>query len=163
MRPTFVQAARGSALLITLISLAVLGVLVLGAIQFTGTNRLAAVSKMRGDRVSACADTARRYLLSRLRVYGLDPTSLTLEQTLMDDAVAQRRSTMTTTHYNEPNAQATVVAVSASSVSSARGQARDLANRLVSPTMGGAYYRVVVMCKEENRASELEFLFRYGL
>lgn len=163
MHPNLAPAARGSALLVTLIAMAVLGVLVVGAIQFTGTNRAAAIAKMRGDRVSACAETARRYLLSKLRVYGVDVTSLTLEQTLMDDAVASRRSTMTTTHYSEPNAQATVVAVSASSVSSSRGQARDLANRLVKPTLGGAYYRVVVMCKEENRSSELEFLFRYGL
>lgn len=163
MPPRPAPAARGSALLITLIAMSVLGVLVVGAIRFTGTNRAAAVAKMRGDRVAACAETARRYLLSRLRVYGVDVTSLTLEQTLMDDEVAARRSTMTTTHYDEPNAQATVVAVAASSVSSSRGQARDLANRLVQPTLGGAYYRVVVMCKEEHRSSELEFLFRYGL
>ncbi|MBF5042815.1 hypothetical protein FGE12_10460 [Aggregicoccus sp. 17bor-14] len=163
MRPNLAPAVRGSALLLTLVALAVLGVLVVGAIQFTGTNRMAAVSKMRGDRVSACAETARRYLLAKLRLYNLDPTSLRLEQTLMDDAVASRRSVMTTTHYGDPNGQATVVAVSASSVSSSRGQARDLANRLVPPTMGGAYYRVVVMCKEEGRSSELEFLFRYGL
>lgn len=163
MRTTPAAAARGSALLITLIAMGVLGVLVVGALRFTGTNRAAAVAKMRGDRVSACAETARRYLLSRLRVYGVDVSGLTLEQTLMDDAVASRRSTMTTTHYDEPNAQATVVAVSASSVSSSRGQARDLSNRLVKPTLGGAYYRVVVMCKEQSRSSELEFLFRYGL
>ncbi|HET9451110.1 MAG TPA: hypothetical protein VFO83_09525, partial [Aggregicoccus sp.] len=87
MRTTPAAAARGSALLITLIAMGVLGVLVVGALQFTGTNRAAAVAKMRGDRVSACAETARRYLLSRLRVYGVDVSGLTLEQTLMDDAV----------------------------------------------------------------------------
>lgn len=159
------RGARGNALLITLIALAVLMLMTVGAIEFTGINRRAAVSQLSGDRISSCAETARRYLISRLTVLQ-KPSELKLEeQTLFDDPNAADRSKMMTAHYADDIAQATVVAVGSESFSAARQQSAELANNLPSDTTrNGGYFRVVVKCKESaNREAELEFLFRYGL
>ena len=159
------RGARGNALLITLIALAVLMLMTVGAIdEFTGINRRAAVSQLSGDRMAACAETARRYLISRLNVFQL-PRNLKLDQTLLDDPIAADRSKMMTAHYADDIAGATVVAVSSETFSAARQQSSELANNLpTDTTRNGGYFRVVVKCKESvNREAELEFLFRYGL
>lgn len=158
------RGVRGNALLITLIALAVLMLMTVGAIEFTGINRRAAVSQLSGDRMAACAETARRYLISRLNVFQL-PRNLKLDQTLLDDPIAADRSKMMTAHYADDIAGATVVAVASESFSAARQQSSELANNLpTDTTRNGGYFRVVVKCKESvNREAELEFLFRYGL
>jgi hypothetical protein len=166
---------RGNALLVTMIALAVLLVLSVGAIRFTGTNREAAAAKTRGDQVSACAQTARKYLLSRMRVYGNQATQVKLvSETLLDDATATKRSVIDTAHYGKvqsptgSTADSTAV-VEASAFAAASRQVRDLANTSpTSGTLGGQYYRVVVKCAEPGNAgtmreSEVEFLFRYGI
>jgi hypothetical protein len=163
------RAARhGSALLMTLIALLILTVLVLGAIEFTGRNQSAAVAKGRGERMEACAQTARRYLLSRLSAANLSVPigELRLEQTLMDEVAASERSVMRTGHYGTTAAVPTAAQLPATAVSSSSRQVRDLANTAPTSTLlGASYYRVVMMCEEPGtgRASEVEFVFRYGL
>src|SRR5437588_258764 len=100
--------------MVTMIALAVLMVLVVGAIRFTGTNREAAVSKLKGDRMGACAETARRYLLSRLSLYGvsvsdikLDPTAGTTWAKLPDDPTASKQSLIGPGHYGQDLTAAT--------------------------------------------------------
>ncbi|GHG68994.1 hypothetical protein [Comamonas sp. JC664] len=158
---------RGSALAITLIALTVLLMLVVGAITFTGRNQSAAVSKMRGDRVEACAETARRHLLSRLKVFGagaIPVTSINLEQVLMDDEVVADRSTMRTAHVGDTASAPTAAVLASSSFSSGKDQVSDAANTLREGTTGGSYYRVVVMCGEPGgRQAETEFVFRFGI
>lgn len=156
--------ARGSALLLTLIALAVLLLLTLGAIEFTGINRRAAASQLSSERISSCAETARRYLLSRLSVFQL-PGTIQLDKQLLDDANPTDRSRMMTAHYNAPDDSATVVAVGAESFSASRNQGIELGNTLPNDTTrSGGYFRVVVLCREfGSREAELEFLFRYGL
>lgn len=159
------RAARGSALLLTLIALAVLLLLTIGAIEFTGINRRAAASQLNAERINGCAETARRYLLSRLSVFQL-PRDIQLDQVLLDDANAADRSRMMTAHYTDTAASATVVAVGSESFSAARNQGIELGNTLPNDTTrSGGYFRVVVKCGEPNttRESEIEFLFRYGL
>lgn len=158
------RAPRGNALMLTLIAIAVLMVLVGGAIQFTNNNRAATAEKLRGDRVGACADAARRHLLSRLRLFRATSVQI-LDTTLIDDPDPDARSQMMTGHYGTA-AESTVVSVSSVSMGEATKQARDIANTVsdASGTLGGKYYRVVVKCQESTgRESEVEFLFRYGL
>ncbi|MBZ4414921.1 hypothetical protein [Myxococcus sp. RHSTA-1-4] len=159
---------RGSALVITLIALAVLLLMVVGTITFTGRNRTAAVANIRNERVEACAETARRYLLSRMQVYGAFAApiqDLKLEQVLMDDAEPADRSTMRTGHFGANPADAGTTAVlSSSSFGSAKEQVSDAANTLREGMGGGGYYRVVVMCDEPSgRQAETEFVFRFGI
>lgn len=159
-------ARRGGAMLVTMIALVVLMVLVLGAISFTGRNREAATSKARGDQLVACAETARRYVLAQLAQNNVQVTSLTLTQVLTDDPVVARQSVLTTGHYPDLTAQPTAVLVPSRNFGAAERQARELSNSAPdSTTLGGSYYRVVVKCTEPSsgRASEVEFVFRFGL
>lgn len=160
----------GNVLLVTVVSLAVLLLLVTAVIKATGSSNEMARAKIAGDRTQACADAARRILLSRLASQGVQVTSLQLSQSLPDAADPADRTRVLTGHYvDEPGAaiapEATIVAISAASMASSRRQARDLANALPSsPVLGGQYYRVVVKCRQsDRREAELEFVFRHGI
>ena len=156
---------RGSALLVAMIALAVLMVLVVGAIQFTSTNQQASIAKVQGDRVGACAETARRYLLSRLRTASIPVTSLTLDEQAKDAVAPADRTRMMTAHFGDTAAKPTIQVVSSSDFGAAQKQVRDLANAApTSASLGGQYYRVVMVCNEQGgRAAETEFVFRHGL
>lgn len=162
---------RGNALITTLIAVAVLMILVVGAIQFTNSNREASAEKLRGDRVGACADAARRHLLARLKLLGSLNELTEFNVTLIDDPDAAARSTMVAKHYSSDTSTGTVnnptvVSVSSVAMGAANKQARDMSNITTGSngTLGGGYYRVVLKCKESSsRESEVEFLFRYGL
>jgi hypothetical protein len=153
--------------MMTLIAIAVLMALVGGAIQFTNYNREATAEKLRGDRVNACADAARRHLLSRLRLFRATTSLQILDTKLIDDPDPKARSQLRTGHYGGTEAEPTVVSVSPALMGAANRQARDIANVAASGggTLGGQYYRVIVKCQEatSGRESEVEFLFRYGL
>ena len=162
------RPARGNALLITVIALAVLMILVVGAIRFTATNRLSAGSKLNADRVAACADTARRALLAKLRVFGMPVKSLTLAtETIPDNPDPAKQSKIRTAHYGATAATATIVEVSSATMSGAASAVRGMSN--VAPgslSLGGQYFRVVVLCQEaapSTREAEMEFVFRYGI
>jgi hypothetical protein len=162
------RAPRGNALMLTIIALAVLMILVGGAIRFTNYNREATSEKLRGDRISACADAARRHMLSRLKLFSASTDFQLLDTQLIDDPDPDARTKMVTGHYGSSAAQVTVVSVNPVQMGAAGRQVRDIAN--TSPAgggfLGGQYYRVVVKCQESGnlgRESEVEFLFRYGL
>ncbi|PTL80274.1 hypothetical protein [Vitiosangium sp. GDMCC 1.1324] len=152
--------------MLTIIANLVLMVLVVGAIQFTTTNRQASTEKLRGDGISACTDVARRHLLSRLKLYGPSSIFQLMDTKLIDDPDPQARTSMMTGHYGSADAQPTVVLVSPEQMGASDRQVRDVVN--IAPAgggfLGGQYYRVVVKCQEgSGRESEVEFLFRYGL
>ncbi|QRN94842.1 hypothetical protein JRI60_37910 [Archangium violaceum] len=164
------RAPRGNALMLTVIAMAVLLLLVGGAIQFTNYNREASSEKLRGDRVGACADAARRHLLSRLKLFRATSELQILDTKLIDDPDPNARTRIMTGHYSasktDTTAQATVVGVDPVLMGASGRQVRDIANTVPASGgfMGGQYYRVVVKCKETSgRESEVEFLFRYGL
>ena len=94
---------RGNALLVAMIAMALLTMLVTGAIVFTGQNQRGASAKVSADEVNACADLARRYVFSRLKVFGNNvkaPSDLILEQVIIDDKDPTKRSTISTKHYD---------------------------------------------------------------
>ena len=161
------RVPRGNALLITVILVAVLMVLVVGAIRFTGTNRVSAGSKLSADRVAACADVARRTLLSKLRVFGVPIKGLVLNETIPDAVATGDRSTVMTAHYGASAPTATIVDINSGSMSASAASVRGMGN--VAPgslTLGGQYFRVVVKCAEaapSTREAEVEFVFRYGI
>jgi Tfp pilus assembly protein PilX len=160
------RAPRGNALMLTLVAIAVLMVLVVGAIQFTNSNREAAAERLRGERVGACADSARRHVLSRLKQFHIKELRI-LEARLIDASDPDARSQLVTGHYGSTDAEDTAVVIDSSTMGEATKQARDIANTVSDTgTLGGKYYRVVVKCQEpepSGRESEVEFLFRYGL
>jgi Tfp pilus assembly protein PilW len=156
---------RGNSLMITLIALAVLMLLVAAAIQFTGTNREASVAKARADEVQACATTARKLLLGKLRTFGVATGGLTLNTRIPDSPSSADDKLVRTAHIDAPGLEPVIVKLDSSVMGSSRYQARDVANTLASSTLGGEYYRVVVSCRHPstNAQSEVEFTFRHGL
>lgn len=167
-------APRGNALIVVLVSVAILTLLVVAAIRFTGGNRDAAVMKNRSDQMASCSEVARRYLMAQLPVNPLSPTqneinpadtTVQFERILPDNDEAAKRSVIATGHVGTVARAATIVSIAPLSVGAARKQVRDISNSLGPSTLGGQYYRVVVRCIEpgSTRASELEFSFRYGI
>lgn len=161
---------RGNSLLMTLIALAVLMMLVAAAIQFTGTNREAAISKARADELQACATTGRKLLLSQLRTLG--PTlgggaaSLTLDTKLPDTQLTTTDKVLRSGHYDNTAVEPVIVKLDSKAMGASRNQVREMANTLPdSTTLGGSYFRVIVTCKNpsSNAQSEVEFTFRHGL
>lgn len=160
---------RGNALMVVMIALAVLLMLVVSAIEFTGTNNQAAIAKGRADEVQACATVARRVVLSRLKNIGgaapaIDPMSLVID-TRDSGVVLPDGDWALTGHLDDQIAQLTVVQLNASAMGTSRNAVREMANTLGPTTLGGQYYRVAVTChhKSTNNKSELEFTFRFGL
>src|SRR3954469_21464620 len=98
------SSRRGSALLVTLIALGVLMLLVVAAIQFTGTNREGAGSKLRSDELASCAESARRALMDSLNQPGLSLAGKTWTFPLLDQAAVSGRSTIATLHYTGSDA-----------------------------------------------------------
>jgi hypothetical protein len=145
---------RGSALLIAMVLIAVLGVVALALVR-RNTNEIDAVSAKRHyDKSVSCAEAGREMLLSQFRVFGLDPASLVLNTHVGDLNVS-------TGHYDHFGIR-TVVATSASNGSSVG--VTDAANRLGSP-LGGSSYRFTVVCADSagSHQSEVEYDVRFGL
>lgn len=163
MRPMFLHK-RGNALMMTLIALAVLMMIVAAAIQFTGTNREAAVSKARADEVQACATTARKLLLSKLRTLGVSPTDLSINQKFPDTQSTATDKEMRTAHVDNTGVEPVIMKLDSKVMGASRYTVSDVANRSTSG-LGGGYYRVVVTCRNpsSNAQSEVEFTFRHGL
>jgi Tfp pilus assembly protein PilW len=156
---------RGNALIMTLIALAVLMLVVAAAIQFTGTNREASANKARADEVQACATTARKLLLSKLRTFGVPTGGLTLNTVIPDTQSAATDKQVRTAHYDATAPQAVIVKLDSTVMGSSRYQVRDVSNTLAQTTLGGEYYRVVVTCRNptNDAQSEVEFTFRHGI
>jgi hypothetical protein len=160
-------SVRGNALLVALIAMALVTMLVAGAIVFTGQNQRSAVSKTTGNEVKACADLARRYIISRLKVYGQNAvpvTDIQLVQTVVDDVDTSKRSTISTKHYDGTVAGPTGALIPAQDVGGGADTVRDVANVIASTTLGGNYYGVVVLCEQPGgRQAEVEFVFKFGI
>lgn len=156
---------RGNALMMTLIALAVLLMLVAAAIQFTGTNREAAVAKSRADEMQACATVARRVLLSKLRSTGVSVGALTLNTQIPSSMNVAEQNRILSAHYDKNVPEPVIIKLKSESMGASRKQVREVANIIGPPTMGGSYFRVVVTCQHPTSGSqsELEFTFRHGL
>lgn len=181
------QAPRGNALVVSLIGLAVMLSIVAGAIQMTDQNRRAAAAKMRGDQLVGCADVARKHVLARLRRFGVDPSliqfgaattgqTITTPNLLPTSPDPQDMMRLSTGHIGaaaSSTGDATVVAVRAAAMGASKDQARDVANTIAEPTLGGRYYRAIVRCTDplegfandpsRAREVEVEFTFRHGI
>ena len=159
-------AQRGSSLIVALIAIGVLMVLVVAAIQFTGINREGAVAKLRSDELAACAESAKRMLISQLQDPTASLTGQAYEFELPDRPTNTERTKAYTGHYGEEDGGfGSITAMSGSSIAASSRLARDLSNAAPTQTsFGGIPYRVVMKCKDaRGRESEIEFVFRYGI
>lgn len=157
------RTQRGSALIVVVVALGVLMVLAVAGIIFTQRERGAAGAAAHAQLVSACAESARTYMLAHLRSVGVAPTNITLDSTLADDENPAARSRMLTGHYDQV-AVTSVDVVASGGFGASAGSARDITNLLSGDTtLGGRFYRMVVHCESRGKQHELEFVVRFGL
>lgn len=156
---------RGSAMLITLIALGVLLILVVGAISFSGSNRAAAAATSRGETVSACAQTARKYMLSQLKMASFEPQMVEFTEKIPDGPTAAEQSTIDTNHYGGTAGNPVkIIAVSSEYFGGSQDDVRDVANVITRRGSGSAFWKAVVRCEDpQGRESEVEFVFRRSL
>ena len=165
------QPDRGSALLAALIIIAVLALITVASFRLAGIGKTQAVRDSRKLTQTSCAEAARQYLLGRLRVFGLDPTTLQLDQIIPTDTGNREIYTGHARDFDggvfvgTPAVINSVQALPPQLVGNAGARARDISNVVVpSPTLGGRSYRVVVACTDPAAGDmELEFTFKYGL
>lgn len=154
-------APRGSALLAALIVIGVLALVTVATLELARLSKSDAVRDSRVLSQTSCVEAARQHVLGRLRVFGLDPTSIQLDQAVQVDTGSRQ---MRTGHLRGPSITS-VRALPPQLVGGSGARNRDLSNLIVpSPSLGGRFYRVVVACTDPAAGDmELEFTFRYGL
>ena len=154
----FLRRPRGSTLVVAITLAAVLTVVAAGLIHRGNTQMEAASARRHYDTSVACADGARELLLSQFRAFGVD-----LSQLRLDQKVGSRR--YASGHYDTFGVTS-VEPVDRTSIGASSDNAIDLSNRAVRIALGGAYYRITVVCsdsEDQDRQSEVEFLMRFGL
>ncbi|TMB08314.1 MAG: hypothetical protein E6J64_02220 [Deltaproteobacteria bacterium] len=153
------RSARGAALLIAMVLMAILAVVALALVRRTNNEMDAVGGKRNYDRSVSCAEAGRQMLLSQFRVFGMDPTSIVLN-------THAGNLNVYTGHYDQFAIQ-TVQAVSkgAGAGINGSGASMDQANRLSSSGLGGTVYRFNVVCADSSNdhQSEVEFEVRFGL
>lgn len=173
MKPSSLSSRRGSVLLLVVVLLAVVTVLALAAIGFSGSERGAASSFRSSEELVACADAGRQYLLSRFRLIGRSPTQLEPTDQRLDLAglpgcdggvSGDDARCIRSGHLGEPPTVSGVRLVPQVTYGR-RSSARDLTN-VIAPAsgLGGQTYQVVVHCLDSRGSeSEVEFTLRFGL
>jgi Tfp pilus assembly protein PilX len=153
------RSARGAALIIAMVLVAVLAVVALALVRRTNNEMDAIGGKRNYDRSVSCAEAGRQMLLSQFRVFGIDPTSIVLN-------THAGNLNVSTGHYDNFAIQ-TVQAVGKAAGAGVNGTAAalDAANRLSATGLGGTVYRFNVVCADSNsdHQSEVEFEVRFGL
>lgn len=153
------RSARGAALIIAMVLVAVLAVVALALVRRTTNETDAIGGKRNYDRSVSCAEAGRQMLLSQFRVFGLDPTSIVLN-------THAGNLNVYTGHYDQFAIQ-TVKAVSKGSGAGVNGTGAsiDFANRLTAAGLGGTVYRFNVVCADSSNdhQNEVEFEVRFGL
>src|SRR5713226_8063916 len=148
------RSARGAALIIAMVLVAVL------AVVRRTTNEMDAIGGKRNyDRSVSCAEAGRQMLLSQFRVFGIDPTSIVLN-------THAGNLNVYTGHYDQFAIQTVkAVAKGAGAGVNGTGAGMDQANRLSATGLGGTVYRFNVVCADSSNdhQSEVEFEVRFGL
>jgi type II secretory pathway pseudopilin PulG len=152
---------RGSALLAALLVIGVLALVTVATLRLASISKDQAAKDARSLSQTACVEAARQYLMGRLRVFGLDPTTITFST-----AVSLENGTRTIrTGHVDTAAITSVRAVAPGSVGGGNSGLQDITNKIVAgPSMGGRPYQAVVTCVDPRAgAMELEFIIRWGL
>lgn len=152
-----ILSQRGSSLVATTVVILTLTLIATGLVSRTSIEMESANAKVHYDQSVECAEGARALLMSRFRATGLDMTTISFNQ-----VVGNRR--YATGHYD--NFGLLTVAAVAGGAGAGSESAVNIANSGTTAHLGGAIYRVVVVCSDStsnDRQSEIEFLIRFGL
>ena len=163
--------ARGSATLAAMVLIGVLAVATVAALAVASLSKGDSARDARALSQTSCVEAGRQYILGRLRVFGLDPTSIQLDQAVQVETGLRRvfSGHIRPVAGGKPQGSVAVVnsvqAVPAQLVGNSSARNRDMSNVIVSgATLGGRAYRAVVSCTDPIAGDmELEFTFKYGL
>lgn len=150
---------RGSALLLAIILIAILGVVGLAVVQRASAEGDAVAAKKLHDGTVTCADAARDLLMSQFRAYGASPLDMTLQAKAGDYTLASG-------HYDNVNVKSVQLVPQAAQASFG---VNDIANRISRTGLGGQVYRMTVVCSSpapgggSARQGEVEYMVRFGL
>lgn len=150
------RRARGSTLVVTVVLVAVLTVAAAGLVVRSRMGIESAGAARRQEAVLACAESAREMLVSRFRVSNISLAELQLERTAGGHHMGSG-------HYDTFDMK-TVEPLAPEALSAPKAQG--IGNRVVRTALGGAPYRVTVICadsSQENQQAEVEYLVRFGL
>ncbi len=170
MRPEE-TSQRGSALLLSMVLVAILAGLVVAALSFSRSELAGAKADLAGDALVECADAARQHLLSHFKMFGTPPTQIELNlRTDKPGVVAcapglpEGAACLKSNHIETATTVKGVRLVGAGMAGGGRN-AQDLTNKVVRPgALGGQYYTAVVHCEDaQGRQSEVEFGVKFGL
>ena len=168
MRP---QKLHGSAILAALIVIGVLALVTAVTLTISSMSKTNSARDARNLSNTSCVEAGRQYILGRLRVFGLDPTSIQLDQAIQVETGTRHVYTghVRPVAGGQPQGNYAVVnsvqAVPSQLVGNSNARNRDISNVIVpGSTLGGRAYRVVVACTDPLAGDmELEFTFKYGL
>jgi hypothetical protein len=161
---------RGSALLTSIVVLLVVTLISLGILRFTARELAGATAAGHEQALVACAETARKLLVSQFHALGLQPTSI---DPLNVDLGANTR--VLGGHYDTagtPGVEIGQVTYLPATAFGPNDNVRDLTNIVSGPFgQGGRPVKVVVHCQQGGAASdaasgrqlEVEFGVRFGL
>jgi len=152
---------RGSALLAALIVIAVLALVTVATLRLAGISKDQAAKDARALSQASCVEASRQYLMSRLRVFGLDPTTITFNTAIpMENGTRVIR-----TGHVDTAAITSVYAVPGSAVGGNKSNLNDMSNKIGGLGGSGSQaFRTIVTCVDPQAgAMEIEFLIRWGL
>lgn len=154
------RSERGSALLLAIVLIVLLGVVGLAVSSRASSETGAVAAKRHHDATVSCADAARDLLMSQFRAYGTSPLDMQLSSTAGDH-------TLSSGHYDDLNVKS-VQAVGSATQATAFGVS-DVSNRIARTGLGGQVYRMTVVCSSPSpsggpaRQGEVEYVVRFGL
>lgn len=183
LNPRRRHAERGSALLVAVVIILLLGMVGLAVVKAASRETEAVGAKRAHDATITCADAARNLLMSQFSAYGVSPLSMTLDKTVNGYAMKTGHGD-TVALSNVKSVEAVPAGASSASGGQGNGSLSDLSNRMggtASPTvaggtgsgqgggLGGQLYRMTVTCSSPSpsggsaRVAEVEYLVRFGL
>jgi hypothetical protein len=163
---------RGSALLAAMIVIGVLALVTAVTLTMASISKGNSARDARSLSQMSCVEAGRQYIFSRLRLFGLDPTSITLDQAVQVETGTRHLYTGHVRPVVGGQPQGTyavvtaVLAVPGSFVGGGGSGSENMSNRIgrAGGTGTGGAYRVVVACTDPLAGDmELEFTFKYGL
>ena len=163
---------RGSALLAAMIVIGVLALVTAVTLTMATISKGNSARDARSLSQMSCVEAGRQYIFSRLRLFGLDPTSITLDQAVQVETGTRHLYTGHVRPVAGGQPQGTyavvtaVLAVPGSFFGGSGSGSGDMSNRIGGGGAGrnGGAYRVVVACSDPLAGDmELEFTFKYGL
>jgi hypothetical protein len=163
---TTLHRQRGSALLTAVVVLLVVTMISLGILRFTSRELAGATAAGHEQALVACADTARKMLLSQFHAMGLQPTDVTAMNVALDS-----RTNLVGGHYDTAGVRVAQVTYLPANAFGPSDAVRDITNVIAGPTgQGGRPMKIVVHCQQSGRGDaasgrqlEVEFGVRFGL